>query len=91
MVKVKTSIYVDKELWKRFRKYAMSRGVEVSKLLEDAIRDELLEDALVDALMELAGSESYEIDFEPVEPREGLVSELVRVMRDERADRIPRQ
>ena len=62
MVKVKTGIYVDKELWERFRKYAMSKGVKVSKLLEDAIRDELLEDALVDALVELAGSEDYKVD-----------------------------
>ncbi len=91
MVKVKTSIYVDKEVWERFRKYAMSKGVEVSKLLEDIIRDELLENALTDALMELAGSEDYEIDFEPMEPKEGLVSELVRVTRYERADRISRQ
>ena len=52
MVKVKTGIYVDKELWERFRKYAMSKGVEVSKL----------EYSLVDALVELAGSEDYKVD-----------------------------
>ncbi|MCE4599242.1 MAG: hypothetical protein F7C81_03490 [Desulfurococcales archaeon] len=88
MVKVKTSIYVDKELWEKFKMYALKRGMEVSRLLEDMMRDEMIEDALDNILLDLAGSEDYEIDFEPVKPREGLVSELVRVMRDERANSV---
>ncbi len=90
MVKVKTSIYVDRDVWERFRRYALRRGVEVSRLLEDLMRDEMVEDLLDDALLSLAGSESYEVDFEPVESRGGLVSELVRVMRDERAGGVSR-
>lgn len=38
VAKVKTSIYVDKELWEAFRRYAGSRGVEVSGLLEELMR-----------------------------------------------------
>ncbi len=91
MVKVKTSIYVDREVWEKFKRYASRKGVEVSNLLEDVIRDEMVEEELDEVLLELAGSETYEIDFEPVKPSEGLVSELVRVMRDGRADDISRQ
>jgi len=36
---------------------------------------------LADALMDLADSKDYEIGFELVESREGLVSELARVTR----------
>ncbi|PUA31938.1 MAG: hypothetical protein B7O98_08100 [Zestosphaera tikiterensis] len=91
MVKVKTSIYVDRELWERFKKYALRRGVEVSKLLEDMVRDEMIEEILDEALLSMVGSEDYEIDFKPIKPREGLVSELIRVAREERASDIPRQ
>lgn len=85
MVKVKTSIYVDKDLWERFKKYALRRGVEVSSLLENIIEEEMVEETLDKVLLELAGVEDYVIDFEPVEAKKGSVSELVRVMRDERS------
>ncbi|MGC8983018.1 MAG: ribbon-helix-helix domain-containing protein [Desulfurococcaceae archaeon] len=88
-MRVKTSIYVDKELWEKFKTYAMRRGREVSELLEEAIRDEMVEEVLSEALLELAGSEDYVLDFEPVEPKEGLVSELVRALRNERASSVP--
>ncbi len=88
MVKVKTSIYVDKELWEKFKKYASRRGIEASRLLEEMIRDEIIDDALDTILLDLAGSEKYEIDFDPVEAREGVVSDLVRVMRDERSNTL---
>jgi len=91
VVKVKTSIYVDRELWERFKEYALRRGVEVSKLLEDMVRDEMIEEILDEALLSMVGSEDYEIDFKPIKPREGLVSELIRVAREERASDIPRQ
>ncbi len=47
------------------------------------MEEEIAEDEIDEALLKLAGSEVDEIDFEPVEPRRGLVSELVRVVRDE--------
>ncbi|QOJ79263.1 hypothetical protein IG193_02020 [Infirmifilum lucidum] len=87
VAKAKTSIYVDRELWESFKRYARSRGVEVSRLLEDVIRDELLGEALLRAVSELVSSEDYEVDFEPVEPS-GLVSELVRVLRDGRSGSV---
>ncbi len=90
MVKVKTSIYVDEELWDKFKKYALREGKKVSSLLEEIMRDEMVKEVLDSVLLELAGSEGYEIDFEPVKPKEGLVSELIREMRDERADHISR-
>ncbi len=89
MVKVKTSIYIDKELWEKFKKHVSRKGVETSKLLEEIIRDEMIEDTLEHILLGLASSENYEIDFEPVKTREGTVSELIRVMRDERSNNLP--
>ena len=82
----RTSIYIDEELWERFKKHAAAKGVEVSSLLEELMKDEL-GDYLYEALSELIGSESYEIDFEPVEPK-GPVSPVVREIRDERERRI---
>ncbi len=61
---------------------------KVSKLLEEVIRNEMIDDALSDALSELSGGEDYVLDFEPVEPKEGLVSELVRALRNERAGSV---
>jgi hypothetical protein len=78
----KTSVYVDGDLWERFKRYAVARGVEVSSLLEELMREEL-GDYVDEALGALAGSDSYELDFEPVEPK-GSVSQFVREMRDER-------
>ncbi len=88
---MKTSVYVDEELWEGLKRRALEAGVEVSALLEELIRDEVPEFALSEALLELAGAEDYCIDFEPVELTEGLVSELVREMRDERARGVPGQ
>ena len=82
---MKTSIYVDRGLWERFKEHALKSGVEVSRLLEDIMADEAVELTLGNALAELAGQENYEIDFEPIEPKEATVSGLIRTMRDERA------
>ncbi len=41
-------------------------------------------------MQELGIGNDYEIDFEPVKPRKDLVSDLVRSMRDERRDSLPR-
>ncbi|MEM1546782.1 MAG: hypothetical protein QXY40_04620 [Candidatus Methanomethylicia archaeon] len=89
MARKKSSIYVDDELWRRFKKHAIENGVELSTLLEEIIREELM-DNVDKALEELAGLEVYELEFKPIEPREGAVSELVRAMRDERANSISR-
>jgi hypothetical protein len=88
MARKKTSIYVDKEIWEEFKKHATSRRMDVSDLLEDIMKEELL-NYLDDALSNIAGSEDYQIDFEPVEPKE-IVSTLIREMRDERAAGLSR-
>jgi hypothetical protein len=62
--------------------------MDLSDLLEDIMKEELL-NYLDDALSNIAGSEDYQIDFEPVEPKE-IVSTLIREMRDERATGLSR-
>ena len=90
MARVKTSIYVDGELWKRFKEYAFSKGLEVSSLLEDLMREEMAEDIVDKALSELIEFEVHELDFEPVETKEGVISELIRTMRNERENNLLR-
>ena len=85
MVKVKTSIYIDRDLWSIFKGYASKSGVEVGKMLEELIRDSLIEAELDKTLAKI--EERYEIDFNLVKP----ISTLVRIMRDERADRVFRR
>lgn len=89
MVKVKTSIYVDKDLWERFKKYASKKGVEISELLEEIIREEMFEDDIGNILTELTDIDAYEIDFEPIEVK-GDISKFIRVLRDERYNNISR-
>ncbi|MEM3382534.1 MAG: hypothetical protein QXL52_04320 [Nitrososphaerales archaeon] len=88
MVKVKTSIYTDKELWEKYKENVTKRGVDISQALEDIIRDEIVEDLLDEAIKVVNDTISYEIDFEPVKPKEGFVSIFVRTMRDERVSGI---
>ncbi len=64
--------------------------MKASRLLEEIIRDEIIDDALDTILLDLAGLEVYEIDFDPVEAQEGMMNELVRVMRDERSNTLSR-
>jgi len=89
--KVKTSIYVDAELWERFKRYVGARGLDISGFLEETIEEALMEGELAKALYEIEGSEDYAIDFNPIEPKEGLVSELIGVMRNERTNSISGQ
>ncbi|MCC6017671.1 MAG: hypothetical protein LM601_01400 [Candidatus Verstraetearchaeota archaeon] len=88
MVRKKTSIYVDEEIWMEFKRYAVDKGMDVSSLIEEILREELLSH-IDDALSKIAGSEDYQINFEPIEPR-GSVSALIREMRNERASGLPR-
>jgi len=82
---VKTSIYADKELWEKYKLSLAKRGLEVSQALEELIKEELVEDLLDEALKGMVEAKTSEIDFEPVKPKDGLVSIFVRSMRDERA------
>ena len=82
---MKTSIYADKELWEKYKLSLAKRGLEVSQALEELIKEELVEDLLDEALKGMVEAKTSEIDFEPVKPKDGLVSIFVRSMRDERA------
>ncbi|MBO3832943.1 MAG: hypothetical protein FGF51_06100 [Candidatus Brockarchaeota archaeon] len=57
-------------------------------MLEEIMREEMAEDFLEQALRDLKDYEGREIDFEPVEPEGGPVSELIMVMRNERNSNI---
>jgi hypothetical protein len=41
MVKKKTSIAIEEQLWKEFRKYAIDHDKDFSELLEDTIREKI--------------------------------------------------
>lgn len=89
MGKVKTSVSIDEDLWKEFKRLVSSRDRELSEVLEELIREELLVD-LEAVLKELAGELETELDFKPIKSR-APVSVLVREMRNEREDSLPRQ
>ncbi len=80
--KAKTSIYIDGALWRRFKRYSSGRGKEMTSLMGEMIEEEMLEDSLDKQLDRIAREESIELDFEPVEPKTGSVSELIRSGRD---------
>jgi post-segregation antitoxin (ccd killing protein) len=88
--KVKTSIYVDRDLWERYKSSVLGRGLEISRALEELMEEDLPEYLLEKAVERLGEEAWYEIDFEPVKPREGTVSAYVRAMRDERSNSLPR-
>jgi hypothetical protein len=88
VAKIKTSIYIDKDLWEKLKSVALKNGLEVSQMLEEIIKNEIIEDFLEQVLEKTENFESYEIDFEPLEPEKGLVSEFIRVMRNERSNNI---
>ncbi|MEM1970439.1 MAG: hypothetical protein QW422_06240 [Sulfolobales archaeon] len=86
MGKVKTSIYVDEDLWKEFKKIASSRDQELSEALEGLLREELMVD-LEAVIRELVNELDTELNFKPVKAK-APVSELVREMRNERESRL---
>jgi hypothetical protein len=88
LAKIKTSIYIDKNLWEKLKSIALKNGLEVSQMLEEIIKNEIIEDFLEQILERTENFESYEIDFEPLEPEKGFVSEFIRVMRNERSNNI---
>ncbi|AEC51201.1 hypothetical protein PNA2_0283 [Pyrococcus sp. NA2] len=85
MGKVKTSVYIDEELWKEFRQLALREGSEVSKLLEEAIRNYIIQE-IIDV-----DDSDIPIWFEPIEVGGKPASEIVREMRDEREKSLLRQ
>lgn len=92
MTKIRVIIHIDKKLWEKLEELATIKGVKVDRLIEETIHEALLNEYVERALLELADSSIYKTGFEPVKPRSDLsISELVRDMRDERANRIYQQ
>lgn len=87
VAKIKSSVYVDGQLWKKFKKHVADHGSEVSDFLEKLIQEELMLN-IEEALLELSGSYECELDFEPVKPIGGPVSTLIREMRDGRENSV---
>ena len=82
--KVKTSIVIDRELWRKFReKISMERGVrELSRAVEEAIEEELVEEIVLRELEEELGENLRYTSIEPVKPRvKTRAEEIVREFR----------
>ena len=78
MGRVKTSVYIDEELWREFKELARAEGREVSRLLEEAIMN-----YIVSELLDVDESK-LPIWFEPIEVGGEDTSKILREMRDER-------
>ncbi|MEL9991422.1 MAG: DNA-binding protein [Thermoproteus sp.] len=84
--KVKTSIYIDEELWRILKESAASMGIETSELLERLIV-EGLDVGLLRALEEVENIQEVPLDIEPLDL--GVdVSPIIRELRDGRANRL---
>ncbi|HII61545.1 hypothetical protein [Pyrococcus horikoshii] len=88
MGKIKTSIYIDADLWWELKKEAAEENRDISRLLEEIISENLLLD-LEKNIEEMLKKFEKKIEFEPL-PSRGSVSELVRRIRDEREGNILR-
>ena len=77
MARIRTSIYVDKELWEKFKLYAARRGIKLSNLLEELIQDEVVEALLDNSYLDM---DDDMLDFEPVVAKDSI-SDLLRLAR----------
>ena len=83
MGKVKTSVYLDEELWKEFKELAQREKSEVSKLLEEALMNYLINEVLRDV-----DDSEVPLWFEPLKVEGESSEKLVREMRDDREKRL---
>jgi len=90
LAKSKTSIYVDDELWKRFKSASSKKGMDMSKVLEDLIIDELEAEDFGSMLTATAKSGVVELEFKPIRLRGAPVSDLIKAQRDERENHLSR-
>ncbi len=90
MVRSKTSVYVDQGLWERLRRYSARKSSEVSRILEKMIEEEMTEDIIDVEISRIMKEKTYELSFEPIKLKRGLLSTMVREMRDERASHLSR-
>ncbi len=83
MGKVKTSVYIDEELWREFKELARREKSEVSKLLEEALMNYLINEVLKNI-----DDSEVPLWFEPLKVEGESSEKLVREMRDEREERL---
>jgi hypothetical protein len=85
--KKKISIIIDRDLWERFKTKVISeKGLkELSKTIEEAIKEKLCEDSMIEALEKLLGSEKPPLVITPVKPKiQTNAGKTVRELRDSR-------
>ncbi|MGP6207715.1 hypothetical protein ACNF42_06800 [Cuniculiplasma sp. SKW3] len=85
-MKVKMSIFIDKQIWMELKNFALQRGKDISFILEDVTENELYLN-LDKSLMKYSRYGKSELDFEPIKPK-AKVSDLVKSMRDDRESSI---
>ncbi len=82
--KIKTSILIDEELWKRFKlKVGAERGMRaMSKAVEEALEDELAETLVLRELEKMSAGMAISLDVKPVKPKvETSAGDVVSEMR----------
>ncbi len=92
---MKVSLYIDDELWKRFREVVLrTRGTsralsdQVAELIEDALTQEVVARGLI--MIDKSPSKILSAaEIKPISPKVKTSSEkIIRKMRDARASRI---
>jgi hypothetical protein len=85
--RVKITIVIDRELWSRFKARLLEEGVEeVSRAIEEFIREELSEDYVAEAIRRLLGGVESPLEVKPVKPLvETNAGRAVRGLRGEKA------
>ena len=83
--RIKTTIVIDRELWSKFKAKLLEEGVEeVSRVIEEIVKEELSEDYIVEAIRELLDTEPP-LEVKPVKPLvETSAGRVVRELRNER-------
>jgi hypothetical protein len=83
--RIKTTIVIDRELWSKFKARLLEEGVEeVSRVIEEIVKEELLEDYVLEAIRELLDTEPP-LEVKPVKPLvETSAGRVVRELRNER-------
>ena len=84
--RVKTTIIIDRELWNRFKARLLEEGVEeVSRAIEEFIREELSEDYVAEVIRGLLGGVEPPLEVKLVKPLvETDAGRVVRELRNER-------
>ena len=86
--KIKTSILIDKDLWKKFKlKANVEEGLKgVSKAVEEALKEELSDLAVAKALENMISATVRTIEVSPIQPKvKTSAGKVVRELRDSAA------